>query len=134
MACLSCRLSLGIPSSLLMSALELATRCIREVVPEAGVGARVVMEAGYIVLGAMCVALPQDIMDVSQCRQWLRCNSRVNFDPCEMLHNFPYLGVMLYFSRKKGHVSNQCREQCDRNSIVIWQVSVTADAADRVLG
>ncbi len=52
-----------------MSALELATRCIREVVPEAGVGARVVMEAGYIVLGAMCVALPQDIMDVSHCRQ-----------------------------------------------------------------
>ena len=52
-----------------MSALELATRCIREVVPEAGVGARVVMEAGYIVLGAMCVALPQDVMDVSQCRQ-----------------------------------------------------------------
>lgn len=76
MACLSCRLSLGIPSSLLMSALELATRCIREVAPEAGVGARVVMEAGYMVLGAMCVALPQDIMDVSQCRQCLHCTGR----------------------------------------------------------
>ena len=59
-----------------MSALELATRCIREVAPEAGVGARVVMEAGYMVLGAMCVALPQDIMDVSQCRQCLHCTGR----------------------------------------------------------
>ncbi|KAA6419849.1 MAG: hypothetical protein FRX49_10212, partial [Trebouxia sp. A1-2] len=62
----STRLSLGTPSSLLMSALELAIKCIREVVPEAGVGARVVMEAGYVVLGAMCVALPQDIMDQRQ--------------------------------------------------------------------
>ncbi|KAL0055345.1 hypothetical protein WJX82_010851 [Trebouxia sp. C0006] len=60
------RLSLGIPSSLLMSALELATKCIREVAPEAGVGAQVVMEAGYMVLGAMCVALPQDMMDQRQ--------------------------------------------------------------------
>ena len=48
-----------------MSGLELATRCICEVVPEAGIGARVIMEAGYILLGAMCVALPQDIMTVS---------------------------------------------------------------------
>lgn len=48
-----------------MSGLDLATRCIQEVVPEAGAGARVVMEAGYVLLGAMCVALPQDVMDVS---------------------------------------------------------------------
>ena len=52
-----------------MSGLELATRCIREVAPEAGVGARVVIEAGYILLGAICVALPQDVMDVSHCMQ-----------------------------------------------------------------
>ncbi len=51
-----------------MSGLEVATRCIQEVAPEAGVGARVIMEAGYILLGSMCVALPQDIMDVSQRR------------------------------------------------------------------
>ena len=48
-----------------MSGLELATKCIREVVPEAGVGARVIMEAGYMLLGSLCVALPQDIMEVS---------------------------------------------------------------------
>ena len=62
---LACRLSLGIPSSLLLSGLALATKCIREVVPDSGAGARVVMEAGYMLLGAMCIALPQDIMDVS---------------------------------------------------------------------
>ena len=61
----TCRLSLGIPSSLLMSGLELATRCTRESVTEAGAGARVVMEAGYILLGALCIALPQDVMEVT---------------------------------------------------------------------
>ena len=66
-SCLFCRLSLGIPASLLMSGLDLATKCIREVAPEAGVGARVVIEAGYILLGALCVALPQDVMDVGFC-------------------------------------------------------------------
>ena len=61
----SCRLSLGIPSSLLLSGLDLGTKCIREVVPDSGAGARVIMEAGYVLLGAMCVSLPQDVMDVS---------------------------------------------------------------------
>ncbi|KAL3149121.1 hypothetical protein ABBQ32_001960 [Trebouxia sp. C0010 RCD-2024] len=57
------RLSLGIPSVLLLSGLDLGTKCIREVVPDSGAGARVIMEAGYILLGAMCIALPQDIME-----------------------------------------------------------------------
>lgn len=61
---MACRLSLGIPSSLLLSGLALGTKCIREVVPDSGAGARVIMEAGYMLLGAMCIALPQDIMDV----------------------------------------------------------------------
>lgn len=64
-ALLSCRLSLGIPSSLLLSGLDLGSKCIREVVPDSGAGARVIMEAGYMLLGAMCIALPQDVMDVS---------------------------------------------------------------------
>lgn len=67
----SCRLSLGIPSSLLLSGLDLGTKCIREVVPDSGAGARVIMEAGYILLGAICIALPQDIMEVSTIRQLL---------------------------------------------------------------
>ena len=33
--------------------------------PDSGAGARVIMEAGYMLLGAMCIALPQDVMDVS---------------------------------------------------------------------
>lgn len=65
---LSCRLSLGIPSSLLLSGLDLGTKCIREIVPDSGAGARVIMEAGYMLLGAMCIALPQDVMDVSMHR------------------------------------------------------------------
>ena len=47
-----------------MSGLQVATSCVRDIVPEAGVGARVIMEAGYVLLGAICVALPQDVMDV----------------------------------------------------------------------
>ena len=62
---MSCRLSLGIPSSLLLSGLDLGSKCIREVVPDSGAGARIVMEAGYMLLGAMCIALPQDVVDVS---------------------------------------------------------------------
>ena len=58
-----------------MSGLDLATRCIQEVVPEAGAGARVIMEAGYVLLGAMCVALPQDVMDVSQRRRRSHCST-----------------------------------------------------------
>ena len=53
-----------------MSGLQVATSCVRDIVPEAGIGARVIMEAGYILLGAICVALPQDVMDVS-CLAWL---------------------------------------------------------------
>ena len=48
-----------------MSGLDLGVQCIREVVPEAGAGARVIMEAGYTLLGSLCTALPQDTMDVS---------------------------------------------------------------------
>ena len=66
---LLCRLSLGIPSSLLLSGLDLGSKCVREVVPDSGAGARVIMEAGYMLLGAMCISLPQDVMDVSM--QWL---------------------------------------------------------------
>ena len=62
---LFCRLSLGIPSSLLLSGLDLGTKCIKQVVPDSGAGARVIMQAGYMLLGAMCIALPQDVMDVS---------------------------------------------------------------------
>lgn len=67
--CLFCRLSLGIPSSLLLSGLDLGTKCIREVVPDSGAGARIIMEAGYMLLGAMCISLPQDVTDVSM--HWL---------------------------------------------------------------
>lgn len=76
---LACRLSLGIPSSLLLSGLALGTKCIREVVPDSGAGARVVMEAGYMLLGAMCIALPQDIMDVSM-DGLLIADASVSFD------------------------------------------------------
>lgn len=52
---------------------------------------------------------------------------------CVMLQIFLYLAVILYFPRKERHISNQFHEQCDRDCFLIWQMSVTADAADRVL-
>ena len=52
---------------------------------------------------------------------------------CVMLQNFLYLGVMLYFPHRERHIFNQCHAQGDRDFILTWQMSVTADAADRLL-
>lgn len=47
-----------------MSALELAVKCVQAVMPEAGSGAHVIMEAGYVLLGSLCISLPEDVMAV----------------------------------------------------------------------
>lgn len=48
-----------------MSGLELAVKCVQAVLPEAGSGAHVIMEAGYMLLGALCISLPEDVLAVS---------------------------------------------------------------------
>ena len=47
-----------------MSSLELAVKCLQGASPEAG-GAHVIMEAGYMLLGALCISLSEDVLAVS---------------------------------------------------------------------
>lgn len=48
-----------------MSALDLAVKTVQAVLPEAGSTAHVIREAGYVLLGALCISLPADPMAVS---------------------------------------------------------------------
>ena len=63
--CLPCRLPLGVPSQLFLTALDTTTSLILKPHCTAAVGASVEREAGYILLGALCYSLAPDLLAVS---------------------------------------------------------------------
>ena len=62
------RLPLGVPSQLPMDALDLAERLIEHPGSQHTAGRAVEREAGYILLGALCIALPVQVLVVSEIR------------------------------------------------------------------
>lgn len=48
-----------------MSALQLAVKCIQVVASEAGSVGCAITEAGYTLLGVLCISLPADVLAVS---------------------------------------------------------------------
>lgn len=76
------RLTLGLPTSMLMSALELAVKCVQSVLPEAGGTAHVIIEAGYVLLGALCISLPEDVLTVSAACFDLQACTRLLYTVC----------------------------------------------------
>ncbi len=59
-----CRLPLGVPASLFMEALELAQAFIGNPTSARATGVAVEREAGYILLGALCMCLPAEVLKV----------------------------------------------------------------------
>ncbi|KAK9820084.1 hypothetical protein WJX72_005985 [[Myrmecia] bisecta] len=59
----STRLPLGVPTNLILDALDLAQRLICKPESQRASGWSVEREAGYIVLGALCISLPAEIME-----------------------------------------------------------------------
>ena len=67
------RMPLGVPSRLLLEALDLAGRLIQHPDCRAPVGRSVEREAGYILLGGLCFSLPPDVLTVCVCELCLAC-------------------------------------------------------------
>ena len=58
------RLPLGVPSRVIMQALELATNLILRPEPTTAAGRAVCREAGFVILGSLCWALPASALRV----------------------------------------------------------------------
>ena len=59
-----CRLPLGVPSRLPVKALQIAEQLIERLLSRRAAGRAAEREAGYILLGALCISLPPDALQV----------------------------------------------------------------------
>ena len=59
-----CRLPLGVPSRLPVKALQMAEQLIERPLSRRAAGRAAEREAGYFLLGALCISLPADALQV----------------------------------------------------------------------